>query len=552
MARLLIGARLRERRKAAGITQAALAQRLGISASYLNLIEGDRRNIGGALLKRIADALDVPLEHLGGAAERRLVDELGGLSADALLAPLRLEPATAAALASRHPSWARALVHLHRAYLDRSEAVQALSDRLNQDPVLAQAVHRMLTHVSAVRSAAEILDTETDLPPAQRQRFVSIIAGDSRRLSDVSQALAGFFTAAHARTRSRTPAEEVDDFIAASDSHFPGLEDAAQALRAQADLSAAPVDGALVLHLRRAHGVTVRMARDMTQDAAPGAAAPRAGPGRVAVHFDLATRVLQVPVTASEPTVRFEMARLAGLLGAGQALDQEIVARAADLSDAARERARHALSSYLAAAVLMPYEEFHGAAVAMRYDIDRLASRFSTSFEQACHRLVTLRRPGAQGLRLGFLRADAAGHLTKRFALPRLPLPGHGAACPLWAVFAAFQAPGSIVRQLAQFPGGDRYLLVARAVEKGRADYGMPRRFLSVMLMCEAVHAHRLVYADGLDLSPSAPSVPVGQGCRVCVRGDCASRQEEPILDGAFPAGGGENHASAQPPFALD
>ena len=46
----LIGATLRERRRARGITQAALAAQIGISASYLNLIESDKRSIGGALL----------------------------------------------------------------------------------------------------------------------------------------------------------------------------------------------------------------------------------------------------------------------------------------------------------------------------------------------------------------------------------------------------------------------------------------------------------------------------------------------------------------------
>ena len=42
---------------------------------------------------------------------------------------------------------------------------------------------------------------------------------------------------------------------------------------------------------------------------------------------------------------------------------------------------------------------------------------------------------------------------------------------------------------------------------------------------------HRTVYGDGVDLaSASAVCVPVGQGCRVCVRGGCAARQEEAIV----------------------
>ena len=55
MAGSLLGPRIREQRKAAGMTQAGLALAVGISPSYLNLIEAGRRAIGGALLKRIAD-----------------------------------------------------------------------------------------------------------------------------------------------------------------------------------------------------------------------------------------------------------------------------------------------------------------------------------------------------------------------------------------------------------------------------------------------------------------------------------------------------------------
>ena len=100
----LIGATLRERRRALGITQAALAARIGISASYLNLIEGDKRSIGGALLKRIADALGLALSEIDGAAERRLVADLAELCGEPLLADLGTgSGAIACALAANAP-----------------------------------------------------------------------------------------------------------------------------------------------------------------------------------------------------------------------------------------------------------------------------------------------------------------------------------------------------------------------------------------------------------------------------------------------------------------
>ena len=125
----------------------------------------------------------------------------------------------------------------------------------------------------------------------------------------------------------------------------------------------------------------------------------------------------------------------------------------------------------------------------------------------------------------------AAGTKGKRLALPNLPLPRYGTGCPLWAVYEAFRAPGSMVRQIAEFPGGDRYLMLARADESERVDYRQPRHFLSVMLICDALHADRFVYCDGLDLTAGSSSTPVGQTCRVCPRRDCAARQEDPVID---------------------
>ena len=49
-------------------------------------------------------------------------------------------------------------------------------------------------------------------------------------------------------------------------------------------------------------------------------------------------------------------------------------------------------------------------------------------------------------------------------------------------------------------------------------------------LGCDVRHAHRLVYATGLDLNDPAATTPIGAGCKVCNREDCAQR--------AFPAVG--------------
>ena len=239
----LIGPKIRDRRRALGITQSGLAATLGISASYLNLIEAGKRNIGGGLLKRIADALGLAVDELDGKAERRLLGDLAELGAEPPLAALRLDPGSAADLAGRHPGWARALVALHRAWLDRGRAVNALTDRLHQDPFLAEAVHDLLTRATVIRSSAEILESAGGLAAEPQRRFVSLVGAESRRLADVARELAGFFAAARAGTRPGTPACEVEDFLFDHGNHFPSLEQPAVSLDGPlaAQLEASPL-----------------------------------------------------------------------------------------------------------------------------------------------------------------------------------------------------------------------------------------------------------------------------------------------------------------------
>jgi predicted transcriptional regulator/transcriptional regulator with XRE-family HTH domain len=518
-----VGPRIRERRRSLGITQSALASRIGISPSYLNLIESGRRNIGGAVLKRIASALDIAIDDLDGAAQRRLADDLASLAIEPVLAELRLDPASAESFAGQHEGWAQALVRLHRTSLDRLNAVQALSDRLNHDPFLGDAVHSMLSRVAAIRSSSEILETIDDLEPEPRSRFLSIIASETARLSDVAQALAAFFDKAHTATRSVTPAEEVDDFLLERGNHFPALEQASADFRAAAGIERECRVDALAAYLEAVHDVRIRVGPSE---------APQAAAGHPNATWSAASRTLTLPEAVSRATQRFELAKFAAqMFHRGAPVAAEIEASPLLTSDAAKRRATRVLVSYLAAAILMPYDVILEAAIAGRYDLDRLVRRFDASFEQICHRLVTLQRPGAQAIPFAFLRVDAAGFVTKRYPLPHLLMPRQGSACPLWPVYHAFQSPGALVRQLAEFPNGARFLLIARTDEKTRPAFTMPRRLVSVMLACDALHADRTVYGEGIDLSSSAPATPVGPNCRLCVRHDCWYRQEDPIID---------------------
>lgn len=522
MARQLIGYRIRERRRQLGLTQVGVAKDVGISPSYLNLIEANKRAIAGATLRRITEILKLDPETLTGRTEQRLIDDLHELAAEPMLRDIELDEASIGDLVGRHPNWVNALLALWRAHRDQSQIATALSDRLNQDPVLADAVHQMLTHVTAVRSASEILEATDDLDPEHRRRFHAILSGESALLSDAAQSLAAFFDRPQTGTRAVTAAEEVDDLIVERENHFPALEHAAEALSAEIHRHGRTLLAALPEYLSRVHGVTVSSRPAGTSDGSRY---------RNLCAYDREARVLVFLDHASVATRQFQMARLAAELGASDALGKEIDDPRLT-STAARAQASRALASYMASAMVMPYGRFHADAVDARYDIEVLRQRYGASFEQVGHRLVTLRRPGSEGIPFGFLRSNPAGFTTKRFPLPGLPLPRRGHGCPLWAIYGAFQTPGRVHRQLVRFPDNARYLFVAATVTKQPATFHEPSVPHAVMLACDAIHADRTVYADGLDLGGSAASaaVPVGPSCRLCPRLDCLHRAEEPII----------------------
>ncbi len=219
----LTGSRIRERRIMLSLKQADLARRIGISASYLNLIEHNRRRIGGKLLLDIADVLEVEPQALTEGAEAAL---LASLREAALAAKLSDEDAARAeAFAGRFPGWAEALAASQRRIAALERTVETLSDRMAHDPHLAASMHELLTTAAAVRSTAEILAGSEALEPEWQHRFHANIDADSRRLADSAQSLVSYLEHDQgAQSGGQSPQEEVETYLAAHRYHFRTLE----------------------------------------------------------------------------------------------------------------------------------------------------------------------------------------------------------------------------------------------------------------------------------------------------------------------------------------
>ena len=218
----MTGTRIREKRIDLGLRQANVARAVGISPSYLNLIEHNRRRIGGKLLTDLARALGVDPSSLADGADRDLLDQLhsaAGLAGD------MAEIARAEELVARFPGWAGLIALQARRLAVLDQRVDALTDRMAHDPFLATALHDVISAVTAIRSSAAILVGQEQIDADWQRRFHENIHADSLRLGKSSEALVAYLDAPAAADPSPdTPMGQVDAFLAQHSYHLPMIE----------------------------------------------------------------------------------------------------------------------------------------------------------------------------------------------------------------------------------------------------------------------------------------------------------------------------------------
>ncbi|MGQ0552216.1 MAG: helix-turn-helix domain-containing protein [Planctomycetota bacterium] len=454
--KLLLGPKLRRLRQARQLSQVQLADKLSISASYLNLIEHNQRAITVPLLLKLAAEFQLELADLSRDEHAVLLSELTEIFGDVVFEGQRPRAEDLIDWVQASPQACGAVVGLYRAFASAREQLQGQT---------AQGL--------AGRAPVVFMSST---PP---------------------------------------PEEEVSDFLQDHQNHFPALEEAAEHVGQQASLASGETDRHLVEYLKREHAVQVRVvSSDEDQD--------------LVRRYDPQSRVLLLSEVLPPRSRSFQLAHQLALLGCRELINGYVAHGKLGTADA-RSLARIALANYFAGAVLMPYESFRQAARSVRYDIEMLGHRFRTSFEQVCHRLTTLQRPGALGVPFHFIRVDIAGNISKRFSASGIRFARYSGSCPRWNVHTAFLSPGFIRTQLSRMPDGTTYFCVARTVRREGGGFRVPQSRLAIGLGCEVRFARELVYADGVDLGQLEAAVPIGSTCRLCDRTDCRQRAFPPL-----------------------
>jgi transcriptional regulator with XRE-family HTH domain len=132
-----LGNKVRRLRLRHGLTQVELAGRLGISPSYLNLIEHNQRAVTVPLLLKLGELFEINLQDFAEGDRAHLLADLTEVFEDALFEGHEVKPADLQDLVATSAVVSRAVVALYRGYRRTQVDATALAERLSDVGLLS-------------------------------------------------------------------------------------------------------------------------------------------------------------------------------------------------------------------------------------------------------------------------------------------------------------------------------------------------------------------------------------------------------------------------------
>ncbi|WP_333831754.1 helix-turn-helix domain-containing protein [Rubrimonas sp.] len=165
MQKTFIGPHLRRLRLERSETQAQMARALGISASYVNLLENNERSVSVPVMLRLFETYGVDWRDIAEDEDRTLLADLRAVAQDPMFEEDRPDLAQLRAALVHSPALASCFLRLHRAYQAATDQLLTLAGggAPSAEPLLAaspeSAVHdffrRNRNHFRELEEAAE-------------------------------------------------------------------------------------------------------------------------------------------------------------------------------------------------------------------------------------------------------------------------------------------------------------------------------------------------------------------------------------------------------------
>ena len=537
-----IGEKIKVFRKKLGLQANKLAEQLSISASYLNLIESGKRNIDADLLVKICQELRIELSDLKSEKDIDLknskiaitkffknkninkLDLKIGPKIKAFRRQLGLQANKFAEQINISPSYLN-LIEGGKRKID-GELLIKISKELRVE--LSDLTSK--SDINLENNISELLDDQLfedlDILGPEVKDLVNtnpkiakalIKLGDNFRQKDheIVNKVENISGKIIDNRKTSFPGEVISDFLQENKNYFPKLEDFANSIFNKVQKNKRTRYIALCDFLKKEYLITVK-------DIIPEEQKP------FSKIFNKDKKELLLSDYNSLETKKLYAASQIAQEGSIEIINNYL-SNFNFPSEESKRLTQIALLNYTGAAILMPYKLFHSECKKLKYDLQLLQNTFATSFEQVAHRVTSLQDPKLPGIPFHMLRTDIAGNISKRFSLSGIEIPRYGGACPRWNVYSAFTRPGVIQAAVSKMTNGEKYVCIARTVEKGIGRYGQSKSILSIGLGCEAKYAKEFVYTENLDLSDKKTEIPIGVSCRTCDRLDCSQRAFPPL-----------------------
>ncbi|MER8923546.1 XRE family transcriptional regulator [Mesorhizobium sp. M0802] len=171
--KLFVGTKVRALRESSKATQAAFAERIGISTSYLNQIENNQRPVSASVLLSLAENFKIDIASMSGSDSDRLLSALSEALADPVLGAYSPSLQELKLVTQNAPGFAHALIASHQAYRRNSEQLASFDDHMVRsnavgDPTPYEEVrdffHFVDNYISDLDLAAERLATSLGIP----------------------------------------------------------------------------------------------------------------------------------------------------------------------------------------------------------------------------------------------------------------------------------------------------------------------------------------------------------------------------------------------------